>query len=135
MKHLKTGDLVRLTGYSRASIARMARRFEIPGACAPDGLHFAFEDSPELRAWIARKKKRREKFMGDRPTGPRPQHHAIALNAGQIFHDQLIYLARIGKEDFALDLIGRMQTAIDAVREECEKATWVNGEQPDPEAN
>ncbi len=134
MKHLKTGDLVDLTGYSRASIARMARRFEIPGVCAPDGLHFAFEDTPELRAWIERKKKKRETFMGDRPTGPRPQPHTIALNAGQIFHEQLAYLARAGNGELALDLIERMQTAIDKIRAECEAASWVNGERPDPEA-
>jgi len=133
MKHLKTGDLVDLTGYSRASIARMARRFEIPGTCAPDGLHFAFEDSAKLREWIEKKRKRREKFMGDRPTGARPQPHLIALNAGQTFHEWLSYLAQSGETDLALDLVGRMETAIEKVREECAKASWVNGERPDPE--
>jgi hypothetical protein len=122
MKHLKTGDLVRLTGYSRASIARMARGFEIPGTCAPDGVHFAFEDGADLRDWINSKTKRREKFTLGRPKGKRASLKERALSAGNVFHSCLNTLTEQGAVDDVLDLAKRMQAAIERVRANCKAA-------------
>ena len=122
MKHLKTGDLVRLTGYSRASIARMARLHEIPGTCAPDGVHFAFEDGDDLRDWISLKAKRREKFLLGRPKGKRASLRERALNAGNVFHSCLYALTAQGAVDDVLDLARRMQTAIERVQANCKAA-------------
>ena len=51
--HLHAADIKQLTGLSKASIARLARKQSIPGAFRHDGLHFRFPNSPALHAWIA----------------------------------------------------------------------------------
>jgi predicted DNA-binding transcriptional regulator AlpA len=120
MKHLKTDDLVRLTGYSRASIARMARRLEIPGTCAPDGVHFAFEDGDELRQWIEQNKKRRLKIVEGRQTNKQATTSSKALNGGQIFYMQTLILAKSGDIKMARTLIDMMQKSIEVIREVCD---------------
>ena len=51
--HLHAADIKQLTGLSKASIARLARKQSIPGAFRHDGLHFRFPNSPALQSWIA----------------------------------------------------------------------------------
>lgn len=53
---LRSKDLQALSGLSRASIARLAREGDIPGARRKDGVHFEFPDSPELRNWAKARK-------------------------------------------------------------------------------
>lgn len=50
--YLHASDIRKLTGLSRASVARLATGNEIPGAFRHDGVHFRFENSPALAAWI-----------------------------------------------------------------------------------
>ena len=58
--HLHAADIKQLTGLSKASIARLARKESIPGAFRHDGLHFRFPNSPKLQSWIvAQQDKRR----------------------------------------------------------------------------
>jgi len=120
MKHLKTGDLVRLTGYSRASIARMARSGQLPGTCSPDGVHFAFEDGDDLRAWIEQATKRKTKFAGGRPMNRAASRLYNALRGGQTFYNQALYLAKTGHTEEARRLIFNMQKSIDAIRQVCD---------------
>lgn len=117
MKHLKTGDLVRLTGYSRASIARMARCYEIPGTFTPDGVHFAFEDSDDLRLWIEDRKKRRSKFAKDRPNFKVASHRTRAMQGGMTFFSQLRTLIELGHSKDAEPLMNSMQRSLDRLRE------------------
>lgn len=49
---LYASDIRKLTGLSKASVARLASRNEIPGAFRHDGVHFRFQNSPALAAWI-----------------------------------------------------------------------------------
>lgn len=120
MKHLKTGDLVRLTGYSRASIARMARGFQIPGTCTPDGVHFAFEDGDGLRRWVEERKKRRTKFSAGRPTSRAASYMSRALSGGGEFYINGIRLAKLGKTDEARELIEKMNKSIESIRQACD---------------
>jgi hypothetical protein len=49
---LKTCDIVRMTGLSRAQIAREAAKGEVPGASRSDGLHWEFRNTAELHSWV-----------------------------------------------------------------------------------
>jgi hypothetical protein len=59
-QHLRAGDIRRQTGLSKASVARLAKNGQIPGAWRVDGVHYAFPDSPQLQSWIAVQKTKRE---------------------------------------------------------------------------
>lgn len=120
MEHLKTGDLVRLTGYSRASIARMARRFEIPGVCAPDGVHFAFEDGDELRQWIDQNKKRRGRLDVGRPRNRLASHASKATHGGGLFYNHTLRLAKLGDIETARKFIGLMERSMEDIRQVCD---------------
>jgi hypothetical protein len=54
---LTSSEVQRLTGASRRTVARWARR--LPGAVRQNGLHWKFADSPELRAELHRRAKKR----------------------------------------------------------------------------
>lgn len=125
MTHLRTGDLVRLTGYSRATIARRARAGDIPGTFAPDGVHFAYEDGDDLRQWIAEHKQRREKFSNDRATGPQAAGILRARRGGQTFHRELCRLVNSGDPELmkqAKLISGLMQKSLDGIRQQLEKS-------------
>lgn len=123
MKHLKTGDLVRLTGYSRASIARMARGGQLPGTCSPDGVHFAFEDNEDLRRWVDDAKKRKTKFAKGRPINRAATRLSNASRGGQTFYNQALFLAKSGQTKEALMLIDHMERSISEIRKVCEGAS------------
>jgi hypothetical protein len=50
--YLSASDIRNLTGLSKASVARLASKNEIPGAFRHDGVHFRYENSRALAAWI-----------------------------------------------------------------------------------
>jgi len=77
--HLKAGDIRRQTGLSKASVARLAKRGEIPGAWRVDGLHYAFPDSAQLRDWIATEKEKRK--VQDLRRFRKSKHLSFPLNA------------------------------------------------------
>jgi hypothetical protein len=58
--HFKAGDIRRQTGLSKASVARLAKNGQIPGAWRVDGVHYGFTDSPQLQSWIAVQKAKRK---------------------------------------------------------------------------
>ena len=59
--YLHASDIRNLTGLSRPSVARLASRNEIPGAFRHDGVHFRFENSRALAAWIELQNVKRKK--------------------------------------------------------------------------
>jgi hypothetical protein len=58
---LKSQDIMRETGLSKASVARLAKEGKIPGAYRVDGCHFAFPNTQQLRNWISEYKGKRGK--------------------------------------------------------------------------
>ena len=57
-KFVSVEELAKLAGVKRRQIANLARAGEIPGArSAPNGYHFEYPDTPELRAWIKQKRR------------------------------------------------------------------------------
>jgi hypothetical protein len=57
-KLISVEKLAKLAGVKRRQIANLARAGEIPGArSAPNGYHFEYPDTPELRSWIKQRRR------------------------------------------------------------------------------
>lgn len=53
---IKSTDIQRFTGLSRAQVALLASKKKIPGAVRRDGYHFVFKDDSRLRTWMEAKR-------------------------------------------------------------------------------
>ena len=54
--YIKSADIQRFTGLSRAQVALLAAKKQIPGADRRNGYHFIFKDDYRLRTWMEAKR-------------------------------------------------------------------------------
>jgi hypothetical protein len=108
--HFNEGDLLsveviaELTGLKRRQIANLARQMKIPGVSRPNGYHYQYELTADLRCWIEEKQNRVEKRkLPNAPGKQRPTDTGLAsIHSARMMFD--IWLRKIGGLDGILGL-------------------------------
>lgn len=92
-------QLAKMIGLKRRQVANLAKKGMIPGVSRPDGCHFQYRLTPELRDWIERKRGEvtRRRVCGQSvvpKSGKALTHGIIAIHGIRMEFD--IWLRRVG---------------------------------------
>ena len=93
-------QLAKRIGLKRRQVANLAKKGGIPGVSRPDGCHYQYRLTPELRDWIERKRsevtRRRVQRQSVVPNSGKARTHGITTIHG-IRMEFDIWLRRVGR--------------------------------------
>jgi hypothetical protein len=98
VKAFTVEQIAKMTGLKRRQIAYLARKDDFPRVARPDGYHNEYPVTPQLLAWIARKKQKVANRK--RPKARRKPNRASGIiSVHGLYFEFQIWLRRVGGAD------------------------------------